>query len=154
MNKFCGHCNKEFETKRSWCTKVCSDCRPIMEKIRQKGYKKGYIVSGYNAYTQMKQRCENPNSKDYIFYGAKGIKIDISLEDFCHFYNISKYCDMCSIELNQDKTSGTGKCVDRIDSSKNYYLHNIRILCRSCNTKISCINQDRGYRGRYVRTKI
>jgi len=71
----------------------------------------------------MKQRCYNPNSSDYKFYGNKGIKIcDEWLNDFKAFYNWSM-ANGYTEELT----------IDRIDNKGNYYPENCQWLTNSEN---------------------
>ena len=42
----------------------------------------------YHAWSTMKQRCNNPNDKNYHNYGGRGIKVcNEWLKDFSNFYN-------------------------------------------------------------------
>lgn len=148
-NKICETCKQTFTTTKWWCARFCPTCRIVNTKNYQHQYKASYIKSGDNAYIQLKQRCENPNNQDYRFYGAKGIRVTISQEDFCVFYNSESKCEICGILFDQNKRSRSGKCVDRIDSKKDYEGENMRLLCRGCNTQQSCKSQTRGYHGRY-----
>lgn len=73
----------------------------------------------------MKQRCYNPNSKDYRWYGEKGIKI-------CdEWLNNPKLFEEWSIShgYQEDLT------IDRIDENKGYYPENCRWITRQDNTK-------------------
>lgn len=84
----------------------------------------------YKAYTSVRgqrERCDNPNNKAYKHYGAKGIKVEYSNEDFLKWWKIeaSKY------PLNSKLT------VDRIDTNKNYCFNNIRLIPWSENVKRS-----------------
>jgi hypothetical protein len=70
----------------------------------------------YNVWSGMKERCNNPKSKDYKHYGGRGIKVcDEWLNDFQAFYDWSMangYRDDLSI--------------DRIDVNGNYEPSNCR----------------------------
>ncbi len=148
----CEICCYEFSTTKWWCARFCPQCRKNQIKVRAKRYKQKYAKSGYNAWSQIKQRCTNIKDKDYEFYGARGIKLLISSYEFIKFYSSNNMCCVCNIELEiGNHKSKYGKCVDRIDSKDHYRLDNIRIVCRSCNTKQSAKKQIRGYHGRYKR---
>jgi hypothetical protein len=135
-------CYLKFITSKWWRAKFCPDCQVKQKKIKSKESKIRQVKSGANAYSQIKQRCTNKNSKDYRFYGAKNIELQISKKDFINFYSGNKKCSICQIDLkNSNNRSKYGKCIDRIDGSKNYTLDNIRLVCRSCNTKISANKQ-------------
>jgi hypothetical protein len=46
-----------------------------------------YNTSEYNAWKNMKQRCNNSKRKDYVNYGGRGIKVcDRWLNSFINFY--------------------------------------------------------------------
>lgn len=40
---------------------------------------------GYATWAGMKARCSNPNNKDYIYYGARGIKVCERWQEFASF---------------------------------------------------------------------
>ena len=70
----------------------------------------------YHIWIRMKDRCNNPKTKDYQYYGAKGIKVcDEWSNNFLSFYN-------WSIENNYNDTL----TIDRIDGSKGYSPDNCR----------------------------
>lgn len=80
----------------------------------------------YQCWSDMKQRCNNPKSASYEWYGARGISVcaewEKSFDSFRQWAESSGY----SKELT----------IDRIDSSKNYDPKNCRWSCKkeqSCN---------------------
>lgn len=85
----------------------------------------------YRIFAGMKQRCNNPTRKDYIFYGSKGIKISHEWEDFISFEKWSLangYTDQLTI--------------DRIDSDKDYCPENCQWITLSEN--VAKANRYRG----------
>lgn len=70
----------------------------------------------YRIWSQVKQRCTNPNQRSYRWYGAKGITVcDEWSNSFMSFYNwamANGYAD--------------GLTIDRINSSGNYEPSNCR----------------------------
>jgi len=73
----------------------------------------------YYSWSCMKARCNNPNAKDYKYYGERGITYDQKWETFEGFCE-----DMAS--THQDKLT-----LDRIDCDGNYTKDNCRWVPRS-----------------------
>ena len=86
----------------------------------------------FSVWHSMRDRCNNPNNKDYKYYGGKGIKVCDEWDDpnngFQRFYKWS---------LNNEWEPNKGVSIDRIDCDKNYSPNN----CRFVNHKIQCNNQ-------------
>jgi hypothetical protein len=83
-------------------------------------------IKGYDSWRGMKERCSNPNHKDYSIYGGKGISV-------------------CSTWVNSFETfladmgvRPEGKTLDRIDSNKSYSSSN----CRWADQTTQCRNQN------------
>lgn len=78
-------------------------------------------------YGDMSARCENVKCGSYKWYGKKGIRVEISKEDFYlwFFREVRKYY------LTHNNIKGC--CVGRIDHSKNYTLGNIELISRTEN---------------------
>lgn len=69
-----------YENFRAGRTKSCGCLNTGAPKTHGKCYTRLYkILSG------MKQRCNNPNRKDYEYYGAKGVKVCKEWEIFVDF---------------------------------------------------------------------
>lgn len=68
----------------------------------------------YGSWYAMKQRCGNPNNKQYKDYGGRGITYPIKWEKFSGF--------------NEDMGSfyKEGLTIDRIDNNKNYSIENCK----------------------------
>lgn len=69
----------------------------------------------YRIWSNMKSRCNNPNTDFFYIYGEKGIKVCSEWNDFEKFY-------LWAVEngYNDNLT------IDRIDNSKGYYPDNCR----------------------------
>jgi len=79
-----------YKRRRVLCRCVCGkETTPVWAKVKNNATKScGCINSGsykvthgfsktkvYDVWVQMKQRCYNPNNKDYKYYGALGVKV-------------------------------------------------------------------------------
>ena len=71
----------------------------------------------YNIWKSMKNRCNNPNDKDYPKYGGRGIDMNTEWLDVRIYVK--------DIESNLGKRP-EGMTVDRIDNDKGYYIENLR----------------------------
>ena len=93
--------------------------REISKKVN---FKHGFKYTRlYKIWGSMKKRCYNPNSPNYKYYGAKGIKIcDEWKNDFKVFHDWA-YAN------GYDENAEYGKCtIDRIDVNGNYEPSNCR----------------------------
>ena len=109
------------------------------ERVSEANYRHGFrqqretVNRIYRIWIHMRDRCNNPNNKDYYFYGNKGIKVCTEWNDFVNFYNWAMengYSD--SLEI------------DRINGERNYEPKNCRWVddtVQARNTK-RCIYQD------------
>lgn len=83
---------------------------------------KGRRSPEYLVWTNMKQRCLNPNAKNYNIYGGRGIQIYAEWMDYEAFY----------------KSVGprpTGFQLDRIDPDGNYEPNNVRWVTKEENQR-------------------
>ena len=93
----------------------------------------------YKAWHNMKQRCINPNHKQYHNYGGRGINVCDEWQEFINFF-----VDMYELYEYHTEHYGTGikNCnIDRIDNNKGYSKDN----CRWVTSKINQNNR-REYR--------
>lgn len=67
----------------------------------------------YRAWDSMRQRCNNPNHRQYANYGGRGIIVCKRWNEFVNF-------------LADMGRRPAGKSLDRIDNSKGYYPSNCR----------------------------
>ncbi len=141
----CENCGGEFERHRSnqiYCSVACRNKRNSMihyhdntdkEKQRFQRYRR----SGATAYNAIKQRCGNPGHIAFQNYGGKGVKCLINKDEFLKLYNTPTVCKICKWELNEDGSAPDGRTIDRINSDGNYEVDNVRIVCRSCNSRLT-----------------
>lgn len=87
-------------------------------------YSLGKMSSEYRCWLNMKERCLNPNNKDYIYYGGRDIKVcDRWLNSFENFYSdIGPRPKGNSIErLNNDGNYEPSNCIwaDKTTQARN-----------------------------------
>ncbi len=130
--KTCQMCNKEFQPS-SGSAKVCTACKPIADKLRQKEYhQKRYKQKG--AY-----KWEMPKGKDSPFY-KNGI--GTFREDALRA--LPNVCNRCGSVHNL--------CVHHKDyNRKNNSVTNWEILCKSCHQQE---HLKRDEYGRFTTSKV
>ena len=102
---------------RSGNTKSCG-CL-LKEQARESKTKHGMKGTRlYNIYKGMKQRCYNPNNKDYKDYGARGVKVCDEWNGENGFINFSKWA--MTHGYSDDLT------IDRINVDRGYFPDNCR----------------------------
>lgn len=79
----------------------------------------------YARWLSMNQRCNNPNHKQYMDWGGRGIKVS---EEFQNFVTYAEYIE----SLPNYSSKGS---IDRIDNNKGYERGNLRWTC--CSTQIA-----------------
>lgn len=84
----------------------------------------------YKVFANMKNRCYNENSRDYAYYGARGIKVcDAWLNNYATFKEWA-YAN------GYDDSAEYGQCtIDRIDVNGNYEPGNCRWVSMSIQSK-------------------
>ena len=77
-------------------------------------------TSEYRAWAKMKERCRNPNNKDWHNYGGRGIRVcDSWVDDFEVFY------------ADMGPKPSRSHSIDRIDVNGNYEPGNVRWATKS-----------------------
>jgi hypothetical protein len=74
---------------------------------------RGSRSRAYAAWSNMKNRCDSPNNREYVGYGGRGIAYDPAWAKFENF-------------LADMGEPGEGLSIDRIDNDKGYYKDNCR----------------------------
>lgn len=91
----------------------------------------------YSVWHNMKQRCNNKNNKDYVYYGNRGIKVCDRWMDVTNFIN------------DMSPTFKDGLTLDRINVNGNYQRENCRwvsMIIQTRNTNLRNTNTS-SYRG-------
>ena len=83
-----------------------------------------WLKKAHTSFRAQRNRCTNPNVNNYRHYGAKGIRVEYSWDDFRDWYS-SQWASF----------TGKDPTVGRIDHLKNYSLHNIEMISRSDNAR-------------------
>lgn len=76
----------------------------------------------YNIWKQLRQRCNNPDSPGYKFYGERGIKISERWDTFLNFKDDMYELYISHCELHGDNNTS----LDRINTKGNYSPENCR----------------------------
>lgn len=84
-------------------------------------YKNPLQQQASQTYHRQKRRCEDPTNPAFKWYGAKGIRVLYSFQEFWSWYKVN---------LN-----GKNLTVGRIDHSKDYSLDNIEFQTKTANTE-------------------
>lgn len=111
----------------------CRKCEGAIKSIKYTKHgqsKNGRLQKGtrlYRIWQGMRTRCNNPNSKDYKWYGAKGVSVCPEWDDFNEFYQ-------WAIQNGYDDS----KTIDRIESDGPYSPSN----CKWSTTKEQLRNRE------------
>ena len=111
----CGSERKITSDKlRSGNTRSCGCLKTELQKLRLTTHGKSHLPE-YSIWCAIKNRCNNPNDKDYKYYGGRGIRIckswDKDFESFFNFLGVRPFI---------------GAEIDRINNDGNYKPGNVR----------------------------
>jgi len=91
------------------------------------------FTPGYKHWKSVRQRCNNKNASNYKYYGAKGIKTEITLEEINELYERDNAKEMKQAHLSRkdhNKNYTFENCFFS-DKKKNVSERNSRILSKS-----------------------
>ena len=121
----CIECNKEriltrtmiYHIRSGRCKNRCLSCASLGNKNRFFGKiyetSKYYESPTYRTWSNMKTRCTNKKSPEYLRYGKRGITMCRRWEEFSNF-------------LEDMGERPEGKTIERIDNNKGYELSNCK----------------------------
>lgn len=114
----CSECSKVYLIRHARLNQRSCGCIPAALKHGNEiGRKK---TTELGTYHKMKERCSNPNNKDYVNYGGRGIKVcDRWLESFQNFLD------------DMGKKPSPDLSIDRINVNGNYEPGNCRWATKS-----------------------
>ena len=139
--KRCSRCGQEkpvtdFYRDRSKKDKLQSYCKACVKAYQQSPIGKASLkrsrtksygtIWGYLGfiYIGMIRKCNNPDCKDYKYYGARGIKVCFkSLDDFRDYV------------MNVLQVDPRGLTIDRINNDGSYEKGNIRFVSQAENNR-------------------
>ena len=142
----CANCKKSIEATHGNQKKFCSDqCLDEYYMNYRQQWKKehpeverSYTAGGHRVYANIKARCGNSNNPSYHLYGGRGIRCEITKDEFLEIYFSIDDCPHCGVRLNdKNRKAKDGRTLDRIDPELSYKKGNLRVLCRSCNSRFA-----------------
>lgn len=100
-------------------TKSCGCIKANLKPLYKHGMRNTRF---WKIWTDMKQRCSNPNDSHYKYYGGRGITFCDEWNDFINFKNdmYDSYLEHCEKYGEKDTT------IDRIDVNGNYCKENCK----------------------------
>ena len=130
--RHCKGCDKDlpisfFNKKLKGLQHLCKSCNKRYLKLHRLLYPERQILSG------IKQRCNNPKSKDYKDYGLRGIKCLISETEILKLMIQDNYKDLKNPTINRKNNDGN-YCFDNcefIEEGLNSAERNTRVLSKA-----------------------
>ena len=106
------------------CYRNSQEFADAMTVHGQRRQNKGITTRAYNAWLEMKRRCDDPNRENYKWYGGRGIAYCKPWKRFVNFQADMGHCPQ-------------GYELDRIDTNRGYEPTN----CRWTTHKVNCTNR-------------
>lgn len=85
-----------------------------MLKHGEASWARGTVTGEYKSWLAMKDRCNNPNNRNYHQYGGRGIRVSPRWNDYMAFLS------------DMGKKPSPSHTLDRIDNDGNYTAENCR----------------------------
>lgn len=145
----CKECQSYFESRsnKRYCTRICRDRakrkrNADYNRHYHRDYKKTYdrseerrkaVESGRKAWSSIRSRCRDDNNNAY-----RHVECRLTFEEFREIYFSTDKCSICneSVSDNDRRRDKSARTIDRIDSTGHYEKGNVRVVCRSCNSRI------------------
>lgn len=115
--------NNNVVRKRSMCPK-CGCAAAGRKRVQHGAAKRNERHRLYNVWLGIKNRCQNPNSTSFAWYGGKGVKLCPEWQD----YRVFRAWAL-------ENGWAPGLTFDREDSSGDYCPNNCRFITQSENSK-------------------
>lgn len=126
-----------YETRCKSCLKIYHKLRRTKNKEKEATHKKRWAESHpwWHSYAGAQQRCTNPNHKCYKFYGGRGIRLKMSLNDFKKlWFRDDAYLLKCPsidrINNKKDYTIGNCRFVEMVENARNNRYRKEKVECR------------------------
>jgi hypothetical protein len=129
----CPVCGKRFKVHVCHLDRIKHCSKSCREAAYHFHSRRGQISSTYSAWVAMKRRCYGVNTKSYPYYGARGIKVCQSWDQFENFL----------VDMGERPK---GMTLDRIDPNGDYCRQNCHWATRTV--------QSQNRRGRKLNWKI
>ena len=102
----CPKCGKERHLSKKDVNKLCTSCVKIKHGM--------FGTRPYQIWHGIKDRCDNPNLKQYKWYGKRGITYDPKWKNFVGFWE------------DMEKEYKDTLTIDRVDGNGNYCKKNCK----------------------------